>query len=71
MEYVPGGDLFSLIESKGGIGEDQARFYLAQILDALEYLHGRGIAHRDIKPENILLDENMDIKITDFGFASK
>jgi 3-phosphoinositide dependent protein kinase-1 len=46
-----------------------AQHYAAEMVNALEYLKGKGIAHRDIKPKNILLDENFDLKITDFGTA--
>ena len=60
MEYVPGGDFFSLIEKMRDMGknsEDAGRFFFTQLLNALEYMHSRSIVHRDIKPENILVDE--------------
>lgn len=48
----------------------EAQKYMTQLLDGLEYLHRRGITHRDIKPENLLLDEENNLKISDFGMAT-
>ena len=48
-----------------------ANFYTAEIVCALEYLHGKSIVYRDLKPENLLLDRNGHLKISDFGFAKK
>jgi len=70
MEYVPGGELFSYIQQIK-LSEETARFYAAEILLVIEYLHSRNIVYRDLKPENILLENNGHIKLIDFGFARK
>lgn len=44
---------------------------MKQILEGVAHIHSRGVVHRDLKPENILLDDNLNVKITDFGFAKK
>jgi serine/threonine protein kinase len=49
--------------------EKQAKFYFAEILEAIHYLHDNDILYRDLKPENIVLDEHGHIKITDFGLS--
>lgn len=48
----------------------EAQRYFKQLINAVEYLHSRGVAHRDLKPENLLLDDNDNLKITDFGLAT-
>ena len=70
MELAEGGDLFDKIESDQGVGENIAHFYFVQLVNAVSYMHTKGIAHRDIKPENILLSANGDLKIADFGLAT-
>lgn len=69
MELVTGGELFDRIE-KGRVSEGIARHYFQQLVDGVDFCHKKGVAHRDLKPENLLVDENGDIKITDFGFSS-
>ncbi|EDO17957.1 hypothetical protein Kpol_1054p2 [Vanderwaltozyma polyspora DSM 70294] len=69
LEYAPNGDFLSLIKKFGSMNEDCASYYSAQIIDAIHFVHSRGIIHRDIKPENILLDSEMKVKLTDFGTA--
>lgn len=70
MEYLPGGDLLSLMIRQGAFDEDLSRFYLAEITLALNTLHQMGYVHRDVKPENILLDRFGHLKLADFGNAA-
>ncbi|XVF75668.1 hypothetical protein PTKIN_Ptkin13bG0205300 [Pterospermum kingtungense] len=67
LESCEGGELFDQITRKGRLSEDEARFYAAEVVDALEYMHNMGLIHRDIKPENLLLTTDGHIKIADFG----
>lgn len=67
LESCEGGELFDQIARKGRLSEDEACFYAAEVIDALEYMHGIGLIHRDIKPENLLLTADGHIKIADFG----
>ena len=69
MEYIEGGSLRELSRKIGPIPEKRALHILQQIAEALSYAHGKGIIHRDIKPSNILLDENDNVKVMDFGIA--
>jgi protein kinase X len=69
LEYVMGGELFTHLRRAKRFSTDVARFYCAEVVAALEYLHAKGIVYRDLKPENLLLDSNGGLKITDFGFA--
>jgi len=68
-EYVIGGELFSHLRKMGRFPVDIARFLIAQVVLALEYMHKKNIVYRDLKPENILLTNNGYIKIVDFGFS--
>ncbi|KAK3543663.1 hypothetical protein QTP70_026254 [Hemibagrus guttatus] len=71
MEFVPGGELFSYLRSRGKFSNETGLFFAAEIVCALEYLHSKDIVYRDLKPENILLDREGHVKLTDFGFAKK
>lgn len=69
LDLAAGGELLGVLKRTGSFDEECTRFYGAQILDSVAYMHARGIIHRDLKPENVLLDETMHTKITDFGTA--
>ncbi|CAN6287072.1 unnamed protein product [Urochloa humidicola] len=69
MEYLNGGDLYSLLRNLGCLDEDVARVYLAEVVLALEYLHSMQIVHRDLKPDNLLIAHDGHIKLTDFGLS--
>ncbi|GAA5878131.1 hypothetical protein JCM1840_002251 [Sporobolomyces johnsonii] len=69
LEYVQGGELFSHLRRAGRFSADVARFYIANLILALEHLHEHDIIYRDLKPENLLIDATGHIKVTDFGFA--
>ncbi len=68
---MQGGELFRHLYTQGSFPEGRARFYAAEVLLALEYLHGKGIIYRGLKPENILLDIDGNIKLADFGLATE
>ncbi len=70
LEYIKGGELYSVMNKEGTLKDQHARFYAAEVMEALVFLHSKSIAYRDLKPENILLDGTGHIKITDFGFAT-
>ena len=69
LEYCPGGEIFFHLSRVGNFDEEVTRFYAAQILLAMRYLHTNDIIHRDLKPENVLIDSTGYIKITDFGLS--
>ena len=69
LEYA-GGELFDYIVHNGKMAEDKARKFFQQIVCAVEYCHRHKIVHRDLKPENLLLDEQLNVKIADFGLSN-
>ncbi|KAG0648048.1 Serine-kinase 1 [Hyphodiscus hymeniophilus] len=71
MEYIPGGDLGSLIHRRGHLPESDVNTMASQLLSALKYLHSGGITHRDVKPDNILIFNfsPFHVKLTDFGLS--
>ena len=69
LEFVQGGELFSHLRRAVRFSADVSRFYAANIILVLEYLHNRNLIYRDLKPENLLLDSQGYLKVTDFGFA--
>lgn len=71
LDFLPGGELFKLIKSRVFMNEEDSRFYLAEIILAIESVHHLNIIYRDLKPENVLMDKNGHIKLIDFGFSKQ
>jgi 5'-AMP-activated protein kinase catalytic alpha subunit len=70
MEYLNGGELFDHIIKKGRLDVDEGRRYFQQIICGIEYCHKHKVVHRDLKPENLLLDDENNVKIVDFGLSN-
>ncbi|KAJ1666529.1 Serine/threonine-protein kinase [Coemansia sp. RSA 1813] len=70
MEFLPGGDLMTMLIKYDIFPEDVTRFYMAECVLALEDVHRLGFIHRDIKPDNILIDKDGHIKLSDFGLST-
>jgi len=71
MDYVAGGTLISHLRKQAKFSAEHTRFYAAQIVMALQYLHQLGIVYRDLRPENLLLDTSGYMKMVDFGYAKR
>ncbi|KRT83894.1 phosphotransferase, partial [Oryctes borbonicus] len=71
FELCKHGELFDYLTSVVTLSEKKTKYIMRQIFEGVQHIHNRGIVHRDLKPENILLDDNLNVKITDFGFAKK
>ncbi|XP_064214281.1 phosphorylase b kinase gamma catalytic chain, skeletal muscle/heart isoform isoform X2 [Tribolium castaneum] len=71
FELCKNGELFDYLTSVVTLSEKKTRYIMRQVLEGVAHIHARNIVHRDLKPENILLDDNLNVKITDFGFAKK
>ena len=71
MEFVQGGDLYSLLSARGTLNTTETRFYAAEIAAVLTYLHSQDVVYRDLKSENVLLSRSGHIKLADFGCAKK
>uniref|UniRef100_A0A452ZIW6 non-specific serine/threonine protein kinase n=1 Tax=Aegilops tauschii subsp. strangulata TaxID=200361 RepID=A0A452ZIW6_AEGTS len=69
MEYLPGGDMMTLLMRKDTLTEDEAKFYIAETVLAIESIHKHNYIHRDIKPDNLLLDLSGHLKLSDFGLC--
>ena len=69
MDFLPGGDLMNLLMKKEVLTEDEARFYTAEMILAVDSVHKLNCIHRDLKPDNILIDKNGHIQLSDFGLA--
>ncbi|XP_052049320.1 putative sperm motility kinase W [Apodemus sylvaticus] len=70
-EYIPGGNLFEIIQEDGPLPEEEARKIFGQVVSAVKYLHSMDLVHQDIKPQNILRDEDGNAKLIDFGLTTK
>ena len=69
MDFLPGGDLMSLLMKKDILSEEESRFYIAELVLAIESVHNLNCIHRDLKPDNILIDRYGHIQLSDFGLS--
>ncbi|XP_047120555.1 testis-specific serine/threonine-protein kinase 4-like [Schistocerca piceifrons] len=71
MEFAPNGSLLDVIQKDGHIDEVRSRHWFGQLVDVVSYIHSKRVVHRDIKCENLLMDAEMNVKLSDFGFARR
>jgi RAC serine/threonine-protein kinase len=71
MDFINGGEVFHHLSNEGCFSEERSKFYTAEILLGLEYLHKNGVVYRDLKPENLLLNYQGHVVITDFGLSKE
>ncbi|XP_037397183.1 NUAK family SNF1-like kinase 1 [Pygocentrus nattereri] len=71
MEYASGGELYEFIQKKGRLTEEEARHFFSQITSAVLYCHKNSVVHRDLKLENVLLDQDLNVKLADFGLSNQ
>ena len=69
MDFLPGGDLMSLLMKKDILSEEESRYYIAELVLAVESVHKLNCIHRDLKPDNILIDRYGHIQLSDFGLS--
>jgi serum/glucocorticoid-regulated kinase 2 len=69
LDFCSGGELFYFLSQKGRFSEEEARFYFAEMLLGLEFVHDKDVLYRDLKPENIFIDIDGHIKLADFGLS--
>ncbi|XP_055601666.1 uncharacterized protein LOC129750686 isoform X2 [Uranotaenia lowii] len=69
-EHAARGEIFDHLVANGRMKEEEAARIFSQIISAVDYCHGKGIVHRDLKAENVLLDNEMNVKLADFGFSN-
>merc|ERR1719427_1532312 len=70
MEFLPGGDMMTLLMNKDTLIEEQTKFYMAESILAINSIHDLGFIHRDVKPDNLLIDARGHVKLSDFGLCT-
>lgn len=69
MEFLPGGDLMTLLIERDTLSEEESKFYIAEMIVAIDTIHRLGFIHRDVKPDNLLIDRDGHLKLSDFGLC--